>query len=304
MKVVITGGAGFVGRHLTEYYLEKKATVVCVSRQKRKSDNPLLRYVTWEDLEKSVKPIEGADAIVNLAGETINQRWTSSAKERILKSRLDAVERVRSMIERLDYKPVLVNASGISIYGASETDTFTEESELFTGDFLSSVVDQWEAAAEQIPDTRVVLLRVGIVLGKDGGAFPKMSKPFQFGLGGRIGTGRQILSWIHIDDMIRLIDFCVEKDELEGPVNATAPQAVTNDEFGRTLANVMGKPYSFPVPAFVMKLMFGELASLLLEGQRVLPNVAISHGFHFHYPILKPAMEDLTGSLGTTLQKR
>lgn len=304
MKVVITGGAGFVGRHLTEYYLEKKTTVVCVSRQKRKSDNPLLRYVTWEDLEKSVKPIEGADAIVNLAGETINQRWTSSAKERILKSRLDAVERVRSMIERLDYKPVLVNASGISIYGASETDTFTEESELFTGDFLSSVVDQWEAAAEQIPDTRVVLLRVGIVLGKDGGAFPKMSKPFQFGLGGRIGTGRQILSWIHIDDMIRLIDFCVEKDELEGPVNATAPQAVTNDEFGRTLANVMGKPYAFPVPAFVMKLMFGELASLLLEGQRVLPNVAISHGFHFHYPILKPALEDLTGSRGTALQKR
>lgn len=304
MKVVITGGSGFVGRHLIEYYLQKKASVICVTRQKRKSDNALLRYSTWEELEQSVKPIEGADAIINLAGESINQRWTKEAKARILNSRLDTVARVRSMIERLEYKPVLVNASGISIYGLSETETFSEESELYTGDFLSSVVDHWEGAAEQIPDTRVVLLRVGIVLGSDGGAFPKMSMPFKFGFGGRIGSGRQILSWIHIDDMVRLIDFCVEKDDLEGPVNATAPQAVTSDEFGRTLAKVMGKPYAFPVPAFVMKLAFGELAALLLEGQRVLPKVALEQGFQFRFPTLSIALEDLNKSRSVAVQKR
>ncbi|UUZ79196.1 NAD-dependent epimerase/dehydratase family protein [Paenibacillus sp. P26] len=168
MKVVITGASGFVGRHLTEYYLQQKATVITVSRQKRRSDQSLLRHMTWEELETNIKPLEGVDAIINLAGESINQRWTNAAKERILQSRLDAVERVRSLIERLDPKPVLVNASGVSIYGTSETDSFSEESELRTDDFLASVVDQWEAAAEQIPDTRVVLLRVGIVLGRDG----------------------------------------------------------------------------------------------------------------------------------------
>lgn len=293
MKVAIAGGTGFIGEHLTQYFLDKRASVILISRQKRKSEHALIRNITWEELEKSVMPLEGVDAIVNLAGETINQRWTPKAKESILQSRLDSVERLRSIIERMENKPVLVNASAIGVYGNSESATFTEDSDLNAEDFLSNVVDKWEAAAELVPDTRVVLLRIGVVLANDGGAFPKMSTPFRYGLGGRIGSGKQSLSWVHIRDIVRLVEFCIEKEDMEGPVNATAPQPVTNDEFGRMLAKVMNKPYIFPVPTFVLKLMFGEMSMLLLKGQRVLPNVAINNGFQFHYPVLEMALKDL-----------
>lgn len=293
MKVAIAGGTGFIGKHLTQYLLDKRTTVILISRQKQKSEHPLIRNIGWDDLDKSVTPLEGVDAIVNLAGETINQRWTSKAKERILRSRLDSVERVRSIIERMENKPVLVNASAVGIYGGSESAVFTEDSDLNVEDFLSNVADKWEAAAELIPDTRVVLLRIGVVLANDGGAFPKMSTPFRYGLGGRIGSGKQSLSWIHIRDLVRLIEFCIEKEDIEGPVNAVAPQPVTYDEFGRTLAKFMDKPYIFPVPSFVLKIIFGEMSMLLLKGQRVLPNTAINHGFQFHHPVLEMALNDL-----------
>lgn len=293
MKVAIAGGTGFVGRHVIQYFLERKDSVVVISRNKRKSEQSLVRYATWSELEKSTMALSGVDAIVNLAGETINQRWTKEAKERILRSRLESVSKVADIIGRMDRKPVLINASGISIYGYSETSSFTEESDLQVVDFLSDVVDKWEAAAEQIPDTRVVLLRVGIVLGNDGGAFPKMSLPFKLGFGGRIGSGKQVLSWIHIRDICSLIHFCIKQEEIEGPVNATAPHPVTNDEFGRTLAKLMKRPYIFPVPAFVMKLLFGELSALLLKGQRVYPEAALHQGFQFEYPVLDRALAQL-----------
>jgi len=293
MKVAIAGGTGFVGQHLIRYFVERKDSVVVISRNKRKSEQSLVRYATWSELEKSTMALSGVDAIVNLAGETINQRWAKEAKERILRSRLDSVSRVADIIGKMERKPVLINASGISIYGYSETSSFTEESDLQVVDFLSDVVDKWEAAAEQIPDTRVVLLRLGIVLGNDGGAFPKMCLPFKLGFGGRIGSGKQVLSWIHIRDLCSLIHFCIKQEELEGPVNATAPQPVTNDEFGRTLAKLLKRPYLFPVPAFVMKLLFGEMSTLLLQGQRVFPELALRHGFPFEYPVLDRALAAL-----------
>ncbi|MFB6363224.1 TIGR01777 family oxidoreductase [Paenibacillus elgii] len=296
MKVAITGGTGFVGKHLTRLFLQKKDTVILISRKKRRSDHPLIRHMTWDELERNKKPLEGVDAIVNLAGETINQRWTKEAKKRILESRLDAVNRVQALIEQLDKKPVLVNASGISIYGTSETGTFTEESELSVEDFLSGVVDQWEMLAEHIPDTRVVLLRIGLVLGNDGGAFPKMSLPFKLGVGGRVGSGRQIMSWIHIEDLCRMIEFCIEHEEIEGPVNATAPIPVTNDQFGRSLAKALRRPYWFPVPAFVLKALFGELSELMLKGQQVFPKAVTDLGFRYNYPAIDHAFENLVQS--------
>ncbi|MCP3775641.1 TIGR01777 family oxidoreductase [Paenibacillus sp. MZ04-78.2] len=296
MKVAITGGTGFVGKHLTQLFLQKKDTVILISRKKRRSDHPLIRHMTWDELESNIKPLEGVDAIVNLAGETINQRWTEEAKKRILESRLDAVNRVQALIEQLDKKPVLVNASGISIYGTSETESFIEESELRVEDFLSGVVDQWEMLAEHIPDTRVVLLRIGLVLGNDGGAFPKMSLPFKLGVGGRVGSGRQILSWIHIEDLCRMIEFCIEHEEIEGPVNGTAPIPVTNDQFGRSLAKALRRPYWFPVPAFVLKALFGELSEPLLKGQKVFPKVVTDLGFRYNYPVIDHALENLVRS--------
>ncbi|TVY10077.1 TIGR01777 family oxidoreductase [Paenibacillus cremeus] len=296
MKVAITGASGFIGQHLTKYYLEQKASIIHISRDKKKrTENPLIRHMTWSELETNVMPLEGVDAIVNLAGETINQRWTKSAKERIMQSRLDAVARVSSIIERLEKKPVLINASGISIYGSSEENVFMEDSELKVEGFLSQVLDQWEMAAEHIPDTRVVLLRIGIVLGTDGGALPQLMKPFKLGFGGRIGSGRQKMSFIHINDLCRLIDFCIQDEEIEGPVNAVTAFAVSNEEFGRELAKVLKKPYRFPVPAFLLKLMFGEMSTVLLESQAVLPIVANSKGFIFEYSLLEDALKDLLG---------
>lgn len=295
MKVAIAGGTGFVGRHLVQYYVNQKATVYVLTRKKQRSDHALVRYVTWSELEKSVSLLEGIDAIINLAGESINQRWTHEAKERILQSRLDAVERVSRIIEQLEKKPVLVNASGISIYGYSEEKTFTEESDLDVCDFLSDVVDKWEAAAEIIEDTRVVLLRVGIVLGKDGGAFPKMLTPFKLGVGGKVGSGKQIMSWIHVDDLCSLIDFCIANEEIEGPVNGTAPQPVTNEYFSRSLAKLMKRPALFSVPAFVMRLMFGEMSVIVLKGQKVIPDVAIKKRFEYKYPIIEMALAQLLG---------
>ncbi|MCS7461084.1 TIGR01777 family oxidoreductase [Paenibacillus doosanensis] len=297
MKIAIAGGTGFIGRHLIKYFLERKYSLILISRNRKPSSHSLIRNATWAELKSDVRVLEGVDAIVNLAGETINQRWTNAAKERILQSRLDTVKQIADIVSRMEKKPqVVVNASGISIYGTSETKTFVEHSDPNVSDFLSGVVAQWEQAMDSIPDTRIVKLRLGIVLGMDGGAFPKMMLPYKLGIGGRIGSGRQVLSWIHIHDLCRLIEFCIENEDIIEQINATAPQPVTNDEFGRALAKAMNTSHRFPVPAFMMKLMFGELSTLLLEGQRALPYLATEYEFHFQYPVLESALRDLLGS--------
>ncbi|WP_248925657.1 TIGR01777 family oxidoreductase [Paenibacillus hamazuiensis] len=295
MKIAIAGGTGFIGKHLIRHFLQERHSVILISRRYTEQADPNVRTVTWAELENNTGSLEGVDAIVNLAGESINQRWTAAAKERILQSRLDTVGRIVSLVDRLQAKPsVVVNASGMSIYGTSETEEFDESSPKRITDFLADTVEKWEAAIDRIRGVRVVKLRVGVVLGNDGGAFPKMAMPYKLWVGGRIGSGRQVLSWIHIRDMVRLIDFCIRHDGISGPVNATAPNPVTNDEFGRALGRALGRPHLFPVPAFMFNLLFGELAVLLLEGQRVIPRVLLRHGFEFEYPTIERALTALT----------
>jgi uncharacterized protein len=237
---------------------------------------------------------EGWDAIVNLAGETINQRWTRSAKSRILESRREAAARVAEWVERMEKKPqVVVNGSGMNIYGTSETSVFDEGSASYTTDFLSGVVSEWEKAADLIKGVRLVKIRVGLVLGTDGGALPPMALPYKMGVGGKVGSGRQWLSWIHIQDMVRLIELAIMDETISGPINATAPHPVTNDAFGMALGRVLNRPHWLPVPATAMRLIFGELSDLLLKGQRVLPAKLLEHGFRFEYPELEPALRSL-----------
>ncbi|OXM87849.1 TIGR01777 family protein [Paenibacillus rigui] len=296
MKIAIAGGSGFVGRHLTQYFLKRKYSIILISRKSQKSDHPLIRYATWSELKSNVSMMEGTDAIVNLAGETINQRWTKAAKERILQSRLETVGQIADIVARMNNKPqVVVNASAIAIYGTSEKLGLVEHSDTRVMDFLSGVVSQWEQAVDQIQDTRIVKLRLGLVLGKDGGALPRMMTPYKLGLGGRIGSGKQFYSWIHIEDLCRLIEFCIENEDIIEQINATAPHPVTNDEFGRTLAAAMHTGHRFPVPAFVMKLLLGEMATLVLEGQKVLPYLATEYEFHYKYPTIELALDDLVG---------
>jgi uncharacterized protein (TIGR01777 family) len=294
MKIAIAGGTGFIGKHLTRYYTNKGSSVIIISRHSAAANNPAVTSVTWKELEQSPERLAGVDAIINMSGETISQRWTAAAKHRILQSRLDSVDHLVRLLERLENKPkVVVNASGMSIYGSSETDTFDESSPARITDYLAEVVEKWERAIDRLSGTRVVKLRVGLVLGNDGGAFPKMALPYKLWAGGRIGSGRQVLSWIHIDDIVKLIDYCIEHDSIEGAVNATAPNPVTNDEFGRALGKAMKRPHLFPVPSALFKLLFGEMSVLLLEGLRVLPRKALAHGFRFEYTTIDQALDQL-----------
>ncbi|MFS0723440.1 TIGR01777 family oxidoreductase [Paenibacillus sp. 1P07SE] len=298
MKVAVTGGSGFVGSRLVDALLERGDEVWIITRSKDsvKKSHERLHIATWDELDSGPRQLDGVEAIVNLAGESINQRWTDKAKKRILNSRLEAADRIAKLTHSLARRPaVVVNASGVSIYGTSEHETFDETSKARLTDFLAHVVDQWEAAADKIETDRLVKLRVSLVLGRDGGAFPLMALPYRLFGGGRVGSGRQPVSWIHMDDMVNLILFCIDNDAAEGPVNASSPDPVTNDQFGRAIARAMGRPHWFPVPSVLMKMLFGELSVLLLEGQRVLPRRAQEHGFEFRYPTVDLAMKDLVG---------
>lgn len=293
MKIAVTGGSGFIGKRLITHLQKQGHEVINISRSPRAVVEHV-RTVTWEQLRTDSSAFAGLDAIVNLAGESINQRWTAAAKERIVGSRLKAAEQVAQLVEHMEVKPkVVVNASGMSVYGTSEIETFDERSPHRPVDFLSRVVEQWEDAADQIQGTRIVKVRVGLVLDGKEGAFPKMALPYKLGVGGPIGSGKQWLSWIHIDDMVRLIDFCIQNEAIIGPVNATAPNPVTNREFGRALGKAMRRPNLFPLPAFILKMMFGELSTLLLEGQKVLPRVLVEHGFTFKYSFVDKALADI-----------
>jgi uncharacterized protein (TIGR01777 family) len=297
MKIAIAGGTGFIGNHLIPFFLKNGHEAVIISRSSSPSIQKGISHVTWNQLLADPAAHEGLDAIVNLAGASINQRWTDAAKKTILDSRLKAASYLAEFIEELEVKPrVVINASGMSIYGTSLTDTYDESSPHRIVDFLSGVVEEWEQAVDQIKDVRVVKIRIGLVVGKDGGAFPKMLLPYKLGVGGKIGSGNQWISWIHIDDMVQLIDTCIQNKQISGPVNATAPNPVTNDQFGRAIAAAWHRPHWFPLPSFMLKLMFGELSTLLLDGQKVLPHVLLSHGFQFKYPTIDQALRDLVST--------
>lgn len=237
------------------------------------------------------------DAIVNLAGEPIAQRWTRAAKKRIYDSRVEGTRQLVTALSQQSGRPsVLVCASAVGIYGSRGDEILTENSAPGSG-FLPHVVMDWEASAQTAGalGIRVISLRLGVVLGH-GGALAKLLLPFRLGAGGRLGSGRQWMSWIHIDDVVSLILFATENAAgvpLQGAVNATALQPVTNVEFTRILAAALHRPAIFPVPAFALKLALGEMSEVLLDSQRALPAAAEAAGFHFQYPDLSAALENI-----------
>lgn len=297
MKVAVTGGTGFVGSHVVKALLARGDEVWIISRSRSKqSAKPGLHVLSWKELADSPGKLEGVDAIVNLAGESINRRWTKEGKHAILQSRLDAARAIEQFIAAVEVKPsVVVNASGISIYGNSAPDepAADESSPSRIADFLASVVEKWEAAADRIPAPRLVKVRIGLVLGMHAGAFPKMLLPYRLGIGGRMGSGKQWIPWIHEDDMTRLILFCLDNPSVAGPINACAPEPVMNDDFGRAIGRASGRPHWLPVPAFPLKAALGELSMLLLEGTRAVPRKALDNGFVFDYPTLDQALKQM-----------
>ncbi|MEB3101330.1 TIGR01777 family oxidoreductase [Ferviditalea candida] len=294
MKIAVAGGTGFIGSRLIHGLTANGHEVIVISRTKREGVfHENVRFVSWDELRENTDVLEGSDVIVNLAGETINQLWTEKAKQRILQSRIGAAERIAAVVSRLGKKPyTVINSSGISAYGTSDSESYREESRTAADDFLSRVAADWEHAADSIPAARLVKLRTGVVLGH-GGALPLMLLPYKLGFGGRLGSGRQWLSWIHIDDMVSIIHYCMENGSISGPINCTSPQPVTNDEFGRAVGRALNRPHWLPMPAPVFRLLLGEMSDLLLKGQKVLPGKLLESGFRFRYPTLDDALRNL-----------
>jgi uncharacterized protein (TIGR01777 family) len=293
MRLLLCGGTGFIGQALEESLRDRGDEVWIVSRGKR-ADADSARIVTWDEWEADPQRWEGFDAIVNLTGESINQRWTAAAKRRILDSRTTAAERIARILGRMKTPPrVVVNASGISLYGHSGGEVFDESSPARPADFLGETVVRWEQAIDRIPAARIVKLRISLVMAAKGGAFPLLVLPYRLFAGGHMGNGKQGMPWIHLQDMVRLIKFCLDNGSVSGPVNAVAPQPVTNDEFGRVLARVMRRPHWFHAPGGIMRLALGEMSDLVLTGQKAIPRVALDHGFRFDYPDLEGALRNL-----------
>ena len=299
MRVVVTGGTGFVGSKLCESLVAKGHEVVLFTRDASRSRDqlhPKIRVVSWAPGATWESWVDGAGAIVNLAGANIARRWTEAAKRQIVASRVDAAARLCAAIEKAAVKPsVLVNAAAVGYYGPHGDETLDEESPPGAG-FLAATCAAWEEAARKAEalGARVALIRTGIVLGPDGGALPKMLPPFRAFAGGPIGSGRQWMSWIHIDDLVALYVFAIQNPEARGPVNGTAPNPVTMKAFAKALGRALHRPSLVPVPAAAVRLLLGEMATVVLDGQRVVPKKAESLGVKFRFTEVEAALRDVT----------
>jgi uncharacterized protein len=298
MRIVVSGGTGFIGRSLCASLCQEGHRVTLLTRRReeaQRSCGSTVTAVEWNGRETGAWEhcIEGADAIINLAGAPIAEgRWTEARKRLLTESRVLATRLLVEAISRRSSKPrTLVSASGIGYYGASD-DRVLDESAARGQGFLADLCLAWEAEALRAAEfgVRVVMLRTGMVLEQDGGALPKMLLPFQFFTGGPIMPGTQWVSWIHRRDHIGLTQWALTTPGVSGPLNAVAPEAVTMNRFCEGLGRVLHRPSWLPVPGFTLSLALGELGTLMTTGQRVSPAKALTGGYVFHYPMLETAL--------------
>lgn len=299
MKVLVSGASGLVGSAVIPALTGGGHEVVQLVRSQPR---PGASEVRWDPQagEIDAAGLKGVEAAVHLAGESIaTGRWTAARKARILESRVKGTQLLAEALAGLEQPPkVLVSASAVGYYGDRGEETLTEDSGSGSAFFLSNVCRQWEAATEPAAGAgiRVVNLRFGVILSAAGGALPRLLTPFRMGVGGRLGSGRQFMAWIAIDDVIGAIVHAVGTESLQGPVNAVAPQPVTNREFTKTLGRVLGRPTVFPMPAFAARLAFGQMADeLLLASQRVEPTKLLASGYQFRLPDLEAALRHVLG---------
>ena len=300
--LLVTGASGFVGSRLCSAAVEYGHRVIALSRTPETAAALLPhaeRVEAWRPDSELVpsSALNDIGAVVHLSGETIGARWNPDKKQRIRESRVNSTNQLVESLSKVETKPeVLVCASAIGFYGEGGDEEFTEDSPP-GNDFLAEVCQDWELAAQKAEalGIRVVRVRLGHVLGKDGGLLKTMLPPFQMGLGGRLGSGTQWMSWIHIDDVAGIILYAIENQNVNGALNATAPTPITNIEFTKTLGRVIQRPTLFPVPTFALKLRFGEFTDFVLMSQRVLPEITSSVGYDFRYADIESA---LRASLG------
>jgi len=297
MKILISGATGLVGRQLVPFLRENGHEVFSLVRQAPNNEHEIQWNAETGIVESELKKIENFDAVVHLAGAGIaDERWTKERKRIIRDSRVVGTKVLIDSLQKLENPPrAFVSASAIGYYGDRKDEILNEDSPPGK-DFLSGVGVEWEAEAQKAADfgARVIRLRIGIVLSTEGGALKEMLTPFKMGVGGAVGKGQQFVSWIHLRDLIRVIQFALENENLNGAVNATAPNPVRNAEFAEKLGAALHRPSLVPVPAFALRLMFGELAdALLLSSARVVPEKLLANNFQFEFERIEDALQDL-----------
>lgn len=305
MRVVITGGTGLIGRKLAASLVQDGHEVIILTRDPRRARvvPAGVRLEQWDGRSADGwgELVNGAAALINLAGEPLGgsgffpPRWTAGQKQKIRDSRIHAAQACAAAIQSAEHKPnVLIQASAIGFYGPHEDEILTEASPAGS-DFAAQVCQEWEASTAAVSEqgVRHVVLRTGLVIDKSGGILMRLALPFRFFAGGPIGNGKQWLSWIHIDDQIAAIRFLLQDKSATGPFNLTAPNPVQNKEFARALGRAMHRLSFMPAPAFAFKAAFGEVATLVLDGQRVLPQKLKEAGFKFSFETLEPALTNL-----------
>ncbi|MEO6486911.1 MAG: TIGR01777 family oxidoreductase [Thermoanaerobaculia bacterium] len=303
MKIAIAGGSGFVGEPLVRRLVSRGDDVVVLSRSPAKVRAG--RGVQWDGQSQGAwtADVASADVVVNLAGENIGDgRWTAERKRRLIDSRLNATRAlVQALGSAIDTEPTprraFISASAVGYYGLRGDESLTESASRGTG-FLADLVARWEEEARHAEKAaRLVILRFGVVLAGDGGALAKMLLPFKLGVGGRIGSGQQWMSWVSRDDLIRMIEWAIGKDSARGIYNVTSPVPVRNVDFTKALGHALHRPTIFPIPGFVLKAAFGEMADeVLLGGQRVIPARAMEEGFVFSHLPIEPALKHALGA--------
>ena len=292
MQIVVAGGTGFLGTALVARLRRDGHAVTVLTRHPRGAHQ--FQWSPYGPSSDWVHVLEDADALINLAGAPIAMRWTAAHKREMWNSRLLSTRTLVAATKSVRRGPaILINASAVGTYGDRGDEMLTEDSTAGSG-FLASMGEAWEKETRSAPpQTRVVLLRTGIVLGKDGGALPRMALPFRFFAGGPLGSGQQYVSWIHRDDWTAMVSWALTADAVSGPLNVTAPHPVTNLQFVRTLGRVLRRPAVLPAPAFALRAVLGEMADVIVTGQQVLPAKAHAFGFEFTHPDLEGALRSI-----------
>lgn len=298
MKIALAGGTGFIGKELIALLKDRGHTIYLLTRNSDKFHDEDINIIEWLNPENHPERyLEDMDAFVNLSGTPLNSgRWTLERKQEIVESRLNTVKEVHRILKTVRQKPkVFINASAIGFYGTSENQIYTEKETTAGVDFLAETVTKWEEEASHVYELgiRTVYARFGLILGTNGGALPKLILPYKLFMGGKLGTGQQWYSWIHIDDVARALLFCIQNSSLTGPVNITAPEPVQMDDFGRAIGQVLHRPHWTVVPSNILRLVLGEMSLLILKGQQVIPVKLLKNDFKFIYPKIEPALRNL-----------
>jgi len=298
MKIVVSGGTGFIGGTLVQALLKENDRVAVLTRNAKKASSNLMHYEAWNGTSQGTwsRTLDGADAVINLAGESLaERRWTQGQKQRIMASRIDATRALVEAIAGADKEPhTFISASAVGYYGNVGEDEVTEESLRGEG-FLADVCERWEREAFKAEKLgcRVVVTRFGLVVEEDGGVLRKLLFPFRFFAGVVPGTGKQWVSWVHRDDVIGAILYILNEKAISGPVNVVAPEPVRMGELCHTLARVLRRPCWMSVPPALIRLALGEMGSIVLDGQKVAPKKLEGRGYRFLHPTLLPALESI-----------